>query len=402
MSRAGHEVVVYDTTPDVGGAWSATRRYPGVTTQSPKDTYTFSDFPMPAEYPEWPEGAQVQAYVEAYVENFGLQPLLRLNTEVRRATPIDGGWDLQVRDLVGGSTRHEIVEHLVVANGVFSQSVMPRYAGAEEFTAAGGQLIAANEFHDTSTAVGAHAVVVGYGKSSCDVALEISRVAAETHVIARQLLWKVPRRLHGVLNFKYLLLTRLGEGLFGWEHLRGVEKFLHGPADGLRRRMLNSVGDISVKMYDLEGLGLVPRGSMEHIIRSAIGLVTDGFFEQVTAGRIEVHRDTVITRLSAVDGVPHAELADASLVRADLLVCATGYTQSLPFFDDEVVDALTDERGNFALYRQSLPVSVPNLSFTGYNSSFFSPLNAEIGAIWVAATLTGLVRLPARGDARTH
>ena len=27
--RPGHEVVVFDQTPDVGGVWSATRRYPG-------------------------------------------------------------------------------------------------------------------------------------------------------------------------------------------------------------------------------------------------------------------------------------------------------------------------------------------------------------------------------------
>ncbi|MFH8470897.1 hypothetical protein ACH4DZ_43935, partial [Streptomyces sp. NPDC017991] len=47
-------------TPDVGGVWSRSRRYPGVTTQSPKTQYEFSDFPMPKDYREWPTGAQVQ------------------------------------------------------------------------------------------------------------------------------------------------------------------------------------------------------------------------------------------------------------------------------------------------------------------------------------------------------
>ncbi len=29
LRQAGHEVVVYDKAPDVGGVWSSTRRYPG-------------------------------------------------------------------------------------------------------------------------------------------------------------------------------------------------------------------------------------------------------------------------------------------------------------------------------------------------------------------------------------
>jgi cation diffusion facilitator CzcD-associated flavoprotein CzcO len=65
LIQAGHDIQVFDKTPDVGGVWSSTRRYPGVTTQSPKAQYSFSDFPMPKAYPEWPTGAQVQAYFAA-------------------------------------------------------------------------------------------------------------------------------------------------------------------------------------------------------------------------------------------------------------------------------------------------------------------------------------------------
>ena len=44
----------------------------------PERTYAFSDFPMPRDYPEWPDGAQVQAYLAGYVEHAGIAPLLRL------------------------------------------------------------------------------------------------------------------------------------------------------------------------------------------------------------------------------------------------------------------------------------------------------------------------------------
>src|SRR5258707_10757686 len=96
-----------------------------------------------------------------------------------------------------------------------------------------------------------------------------------------------------------LLLTRLGEALFRYLRLRGFEKFLHGPGNGIRRRMINSIGSVSVRQVRLKELGLVPPGHMEDIVRGAIGLATEGFFQGVADGGITVHRDRTITRLFA-------------------------------------------------------------------------------------------------------
>src|SRR5580704_19102181 len=85
LRQAGHSVVVFEKAPDVGGVWSATRRYPGLTTQSPKQQYSLSDFPMPKSFPEWPTGSQVQEYLADYASHFGLVPFLRLSTEVTSA-----------------------------------------------------------------------------------------------------------------------------------------------------------------------------------------------------------------------------------------------------------------------------------------------------------------------------
>jgi cation diffusion facilitator CzcD-associated flavoprotein CzcO len=394
LKQVGHEVVVFDRTPDVGGVWSETRRYPGLTTQSARDTYALSDFPMPKSYPEWPSGEQVQSYLADYASTFTLDRLLRLNCDVTAAEPDDSGWTLSLRSTLDGSSSREHVDHLIVANGVFSEPLIPTFDGVQDFTSAGGQLYAAGDFHDVEQVRDRHVVVVGYGKSSCDVAVRVSDTAASTDVVARQMLWKVPKRIAGLLNFKYLLLTRMGEALFRWQHLRGAEKFLHGPGNGLRKRMLSSVGTVSVRQYRLKQLGLVPAGTMEDIVRHAIGLVTDGFYERVGEGRITVHRDTAVKRLLEKDGVPYAELNDGTLLQADLVICGTGYRQSIPFLDPAVQARLRDEHGNFMLYRQIHPLDLPRLSFAGYNSSFFSPLNAEMGAVWIAAQLAGQIDLP--------
>lgn len=389
LQQAGHEVVVYDKAPDVGGVWSRTRRYPGLTTQSPKAQYSLSDYPMPRDYPEWPTGGQIQSYLAGYASHFSLDHALRLSTEVTAATPVpDGGWAITA----GGNTEH--VDRLVVANGVFCEPAMPRFPGLDDFTAAGGTVLPGTELHDEQQARGKRVLVVGYGKSACDITVPISAVAASTDVIARHLLWKVPRRIGGFLNFKMLLLTRMGEALFKYLRPRGVEKFLHGPANGIRGRMINSIGTVSVRQFGLRRLRLVPPGQMEDIVRGAIGLATEGFFEGVDAGRITVRAHRTITRLLVDRGHPTAELDDGTRLPADLIVCAIGYTQGVPFLPADVTQRVCDERGNFMLYRQIRPVDVPGLYFNGYNSSFFSPLNAEMAAVWIAADLAGAIALP--------
>ena len=288
----------------------------------------------------------------------------------------------------------EHFDRLVVANGIFCEPAVPRYPGEAGFAAAGGRVLAGTELHDEEQARGKRVLVVGYGKSACDVTVPVSQVAASTDVIARHLLWKVPRRVGGVLNFKMLLLTRMGEALFRYLRPRGVEKFLHGPGNGMRGNMINSIGSASVRQFGLKRLGLVPPGQMEDIVRGAIGLATEGFFEGVAAGQITVRPNRTIARLLDDGGTPAAELDDGTRLPADLIVCATGFTQGVPFLPGDVSGRLLDERGNFMLYRQIRPVDVPGLYFNGYNSSFFSPLNAEMASVWIAADLAGAVTLP--------
>ena len=52
------------------------------------------------------------------------------------------------------------------------------------------------------------------------------------------------------------------------------------------------------------------------------------------------------------------------------------------------------------LYRQILPLDIAGLYFAGYNSSFFSPLNAEMAAVWIAADMAGAVPLPESAEMR--
>lgn len=394
----GHDVTVFEKVHDVGGVWSTTRLYPGVSTQNGKDTYHLSDFPMPKHYPEWPSGQQVQEYLNAYADHFSLKSLIRLSTPVTHAAQgADGRWTVTFRP-EGGDEVTEAFDFLTICNGIFSAPAVPGFDGTEAFKAAGGTICHSSEFLNLDDARGKHVVVIGYGKSSCDVAVGLVDAAASMTVVARNLIWKMPKKLAGVLNYKYLFLTRMGEGLFPYIDRKGVEKFLHGAGRPIRNSMLGSVQSVITRQLKLKKNGTLPRGSFERIARSTVSLVTDGFFDLVANGRIAIKRDTAISQLLVEGGRRYALLKSGEKVPADIIICATGWRQEVPFLDADLQARIMDQRGNFRLYRCILPTGVPNLAFNGYNSSFFSPLSAEMGALWIAAHLAGALHLPSARD----
>ncbi|MBC2660181.1 NAD(P)/FAD-dependent oxidoreductase [Novosphingobium flavum] len=390
MMALGHDVVVLEKEPDLGGVWSASRRYPGLTTQNPRETYCFSDWPMPEDYPEWPSGAQMQAYLQSYADHFHVTERIRFGHRVLSVEPRAGepGWELVLETAKGRSTL--ACDWLIVCNGIFSIPAVPAYPGEAEFRAAGGQVLHTSQFTDPEAAHGRHVLVVGYGKSSCDVANAVAPVSARTTMVVRHLIWKIPKRIANVVNFKHLFLNRLGEGLFPWRELRGFEAFLHGPGRFLRNGMLAAVQGIIGRQLRLSELSLDPGVPLETIARSTVSLVTDGFYQKVADGTLGFERGTEIVELS-----PHcARLANGDVLPADIVICGTGWHQRVDFLPDSVRSLVTDEEGNFRLYRSMVPVGSQRLLFNGYNSSFFCQLNAEIGAIWIAALLSGQLDLP--------
>jgi len=394
LKSFGFDVIVFEKEADVGGVWAESRRYPGLTTQNPRTTYELSDYPMPSNWPEWPDGKQVQSYLESYAKHFGFYDRVLLQTEVQRVEYNEeaGKWLIHVKQGGQSEARQEPphqVDFLIVCNGIFSEPSIPPFEGRDQFVDSGGLLCHTSQFTNVEQARGKHVLVVGYGKSSCDVANAVCDMSKSTHVIARHLIWKMPKKLKNVLNFKFLFLTRLGEALFRYIRVEGFEKFLHGRGLFIRNAMLNSVEGVISKQLKLVEIGLLPDKPLESIARSTVSLVTDGFYEKIQQGKLVVKQE-FITKL----GPGEAVLSGGEVLPANLIICGTGWHQSVPFFSEDVRRKICDTHGNFRLYQTMMPVGVPRLAFNGYNSSFFSQLNCEVGALWLADYLMGGVTLP--------
>ena len=49
-----------------------------------RERMQFSDFPMPASYPDFPHHTQIAAYFEDYVDHFGFRDRIRFETAIAR------------------------------------------------------------------------------------------------------------------------------------------------------------------------------------------------------------------------------------------------------------------------------------------------------------------------------
>ena len=394
----GHNVTLVERSGDLGGVWEPARSYPGVQTQTPRDLYCFSDAPMPADYPEWPSGAQVHAYLDAYARRFGLCPRFRTEVLSLQRWPGADGWFVTLR-ADGAAEATERYDVVVVATGQFSQPRTLPLPGEDAFRAAGGAVRHSSEHVDAGSVRDRDVAVVGFSKSATDVAMNALAEGARTvTLIYREAAWKIPYFFGGVVNFKRILYCRASEAMFmPWAPSRAgrLARRLLAPLIWANWRALEALLNAQ---FGLAKAGLRPASRIEDGIHCATGIETPGFYRAVREGRIR-----------AVQGSPTGYepgavlVGEGARVPADIVVLAIGWRQDLPFLDADTRAKLVEPDGQHRLYRMIVNPDVPDLGFVGFNSSFVSTLSAELGAHWLARYLDGaLQRQPTNAEMRAE
>jgi len=170
LLHAGHDVTVFERTPDVGGVWSATRRYPGLTTQSPKAQYSFSDFAIAEGLPGMAVGCPGNTPTSPPTPTTRRRtPALRLGTEVTAAhTAVDGGWTLDSRAR-GGRDHGHVRPARHRQRGSSANPPSRRTRGWPSSRRPAGACARAPISTTPRRRATGNVLVVGYGKSACDV-----------------------------------------------------------------------------------------------------------------------------------------------------------------------------------------------------------------------------------------
>ncbi len=353
----------------IGGNWlfdnpngqSACYETLEINTSCPRMAY--SDFPMPKHYPAYATHAQVHEYFEQYVDHFGFRDKITFNTTVERVTPDpDGGWLVTTSTTSGeGEPKTEHYDAVLVANGHHWDPKWPEPAYPGEFA---GQQIHAHDYRDSSILVDRDVVVVGAGNSAMDISVEASHVARSATISIRRGQWVMKKLIAGVA------LDQIT-----------TPSWLPWAATRLRLRIGATISGSPKK----SGLPTPPHAPGEsHPVQSQT------IRERLAAGAIGVK-----------PGIDHLEadrvvFTDGTSVPADLIVWATGYKVTFPFFDE---DFLSVEHNNLPLWQRAVHPDHEGLFFIGLLQPVGAvmPL-AEAQCKLVTELLVGTLALPPKGQ----
>jgi len=291
----------------------------------------YSELPFvgfPRGTPRYPSRQQVVDYLEAYSRALAIEP--RFGEEVVEARPVEGEWEVRTR-----GTTHR-APHLVVASGYNREPVLPDWPGRDEFA---GPVVHSSAYRDGEPYRGQRVLVVGFGNSGGEIAVDLVEHGAEPTMAVRGPVNVVPREIFGVPVLALGILqsrlpTRLADRL-------------NGPL----MRLL--VGDLS--RWGLRPLPIGPQAQIRE--RRRIPLIDVGTIEWIKRGRIAVRPG--IERFTP-EGV---RFTDGREERFDAAILATGYR---PRVNEFLRGAETALDGDGCPLASGGATGVPGLHFCGF------------------------------------
>jgi hypothetical protein len=193
LIEGGVAVELFEAEDDLGGVWNADapcgRTYDSLHLISPKFNTQVPDFPMPDDYPPYPNHKQMLAYIRDYARAFGVYDVSRFNAAVETLTPNGSGWNLRARD--GYQSTFPLV---IVCNGLQRVPRLPDPPYDGHFA---GEVMHASAYSSADQVRDKRVLVVGGGNSGCDIAVDASRTAAKVLHSTRRGYYYQPKFIDG-------------------------------------------------------------------------------------------------------------------------------------------------------------------------------------------------------------
>ncbi|XP_041791022.1 flavin-containing monooxygenase 5-like [Chelmon rostratus] len=376
----GLEPVCFESSNDIGGLWRFKENpepdrasiYHSVIINTSKEMMCFSDFPIPAHFPNFMHNSLIIDYFRMYADNFQLTKHIRLNTKVlqvkqRPDFSHSGQWDVETENKDGTREKH-IFDAVMICIGHHCHPNMPLhdFPGIDTFK---GKYFHSRDYKTPEEWRNKKAVVIGIGNSGGDISVELSRVTKQVYLSTRRGAWILNRVADNGLPLD-LFFNRV---------LLFLQKILpFGVLCRLGESRLNQRFDHA--LYNLKP---------KHRLFSQHPTVNDELPSRILSGTIQVKPNIRRFHGSSV------EFDDGSVEEdVDLVVFATGYRFSFPFLASQVVSATENKA---SLYKYVFPPELerPTLAIIG----LVQPLGAimpisEMQARWATRIFKGCTKLP--------
>ncbi|MFD3458460.1 flavin-containing monooxygenase [Nocardia fluminea] len=338
LNDYGIPYTCFESSDRVGGNWAFgnpnghSSAYRSLHIDTSKHQLSFRDFPMPEHYPDFPHHTQIKQYLDDYSAAFGLTEHIEFENGIEHARRLPGGgWELTTQ-----RTGTRYFDLLVVANGHHWDPRYPDFPG--EFA---GTALHAHHYIDLRTPMdfsNQRILVVGLGNSAADIAVELSSKALGNtlSLSTRSGAWIVPKYIAGRPADKYF---RTSPHIpYSWQRkfAQWGQPLISGRPESYGLPTPNH------KFFEAH-----PTQSVELPLRLGSGDVTP----KPDIERFDGHT---------------VHFTDGTCEDFDIVIYATGYNITFPFFDPEFVSA----PGNrIDLYKRMFVPGIDDLIFAGFAQS---------------------------------
>eukprot|EP00261_Vitis_vinifera_P014134 XP_003631439.2 PREDICTED: flavin-containing monooxygenase FMO GS-OX-like 3 [Vitis vinifera] len=221
LRREGHKVVVFERERQVGGTWVYTPTvetdplgsdpsrhivhsslYASLRTNLPREVMGFLDYPFvstgePHRDPRrFPGHREVSLYLKDFAVGFGLNELIRFETEVVYAGLVeDEKWRVKSRSGNDAAIDvEEIFDAVVVCNGHYTE---PRLAEIPGIDAWPGKHMHSHNYRIPEPFRDQVVVLIGGAASAVDISMDIAQVAKAVHIASRSVEAGILKKLSG-------------------------------------------------------------------------------------------------------------------------------------------------------------------------------------------------------------
>ncbi len=363
FAESGIDFDCFEAESDVGGIWnldSPHAVYSSTHLNSSKKLTRYLDFDFAEDWPVYASAEQVQDYLRAYAEEFGLYDRITFNTRVENVERRDECWLVTVQ----GESKPRRYDGVIMATGHHWHPSIPEYPGTFE-----GEILHSHDVKSKAQLKDKRILVVGAGNSAVDILDDAAHDGKAAFHSMRRTYYFFPKLLFGKPTDA--VIDRISQAPLPRKFMYGLYKL------GMR---------ILIGSHERYGL---PKP--DHDLFEAHPTASNTYLDHLTHGRVV-----------AKPGVTHMEgkrvyFTDETSADFDMVIWATGFRVHFPFMDDSYV---LDEEGWSKLFIHTFHRDWDDFFAVG----LFDP--AE-GGVWqvadhqarlIAAFITSQEKDPQRAD----
>ncbi len=311
----GHRVTCFERAPTEGGNFNypVGAAYDSMDLTVSQYHMAFSCFPPPfGDKRRFWSREEYAKYLHDFANNFGLFKHIKFNTEVLNIRGDAGNTQFHVttKDKETGAVTDTVFDAVAICSGAHATHIpqLPQFEGSETFA---GTIEHSVHYRSPEPYRGKNVVCVGFGETAADVTCQIAEVAASCWATFRRYPAVIKRwygehthdayatRIHGYLP--RFVLNRM--------FVQDAERTLAAPPEE------TDPGDRLLAEWTVKG-GTPAHQPLEK---------NDNFLAAVFEGKLQI-KPVGIERLDGDSVV----FTDGSRVKADVLMCCTGYDEGRP------------------------------------------------------------------------